>query len=752
MIVEVDHPAVTGGLTLSYGADGAAGLDALGRVVDQKWTTGEGETETTVDEFTYGYDLSGNRAWRNVVPPGSGYDVYDEMYAYDGLNRLTTLGRGTLEGDYFTSVDSWQDWFLDALGNWDEFASDPDGPGGADPVWNEREHDAANQITSIPGGVTPAYDAAGNMVSGPKPGSPAGDGQTGQTYTYDAWNRLVKVEEWIWTDTNEDGVFQAGEKSTAVTVAEYQYDGLNRRIAKLVFDAPSDTWTRTDYYYNEDWQVLEERVATAVLAADKGVPATAPKVQYLWDPRYIDTPICRWRDADPNVAGLEEVLYYTTDANHNVTAVLGYVDHDNDPETPKVLRVVERYAYDAYGTVTVLNPDWSPATVNTSALGNEVLFTGHPLDGETGLYYARARYLQPTLGMWLNPDPEGYKDGMHLRQYCRSNPVGRVDALGTFGSGGQDLHRLSNRMSTCVTKNLVVAPQQWEKGEYLGAAWSSYKALLQYKACVTLDIVAGALDYIDPLYRYERGRRDYRANMRIMHGNSGDAASIAVLKNWPIIDLVFHGVECAYGEGIYGVNHGRPIELADRVAGIAGAVSAVTGMAAGTVKGMGCDLYITGGSDSLAPSGTLTFGVRSANPTAEGITFPQWRPGGSITQALEDGAYPRWFSLDAAEKASTIHGRYWLNRSLLAAPDEFAAGQVARMQAGYAPQARVWVRNLDRGALELRTVSKELHHSLGNRGVAPFDEPMYLREVWPWEHAKIDAWRKLGYEFVGFAD
>ena len=95
--------------------------------------------------------------------------------------------------------------------------------------------------------------------------------------------------------------------------------------------------------------------------------------------------------------------------------------------------VVERYVYDAYGTVTVLNPDWSPRTANTSAFANEILFTGHPLDGETGLYYARLRYLQPTLGVWVNPDPSGYTDGMNLYQYCSSNPTATTDPSGLGG-------------------------------------------------------------------------------------------------------------------------------------------------------------------------------------------------------------------------------------------------------------------------------------------------------------------------------
>ena len=96
MITEVDHPAVTGGLTLSYGADGSAGLDGLGRVVDQKWTTGDGETLTVVDRFGYTYDLAGNRLTRDVGAAPFEQDLFDEKYAYDALNRLTNVERGRL--------------------------------------------------------------------------------------------------------------------------------------------------------------------------------------------------------------------------------------------------------------------------------------------------------------------------------------------------------------------------------------------------------------------------------------------------------------------------------------------------------------------------------------------------------------------------------------------------------------------------------------------------------------------------------
>ena len=110
--------------------------------------------------------------------------------------------------------------------------------------------------------------------------------------------------------------------------------------------------TVTDYYYNEDGRVLEERTDAAVA------------VQYLWDIRYSDAPVLRWRDADAQSGnGLEEVLYYTQDANWNTTALV-------DAATGEV---VERYLYDPYGKATVLDEGWQPVTNNESAFANTIL-------------------------------------------------------------------------------------------------------------------------------------------------------------------------------------------------------------------------------------------------------------------------------------------------------------------------------------------------------------------------------------------
>jgi RHS repeat-associated protein len=156
-----------------------------------------------------------------------------------------------------------------------------------------------------------------------------------------------------------------------------------------------------------------------VSTVDKGEVATDASVQYLWDPKYIDSPILRWRNANTSNADLEEVLYYTTDANMNVTALV------NDAG-----EVVERDVYAAYGTATVLEPDGSPKSGNASGVANEIGFCGYRKDPETGLWYVRMRYLQPTLAVWTTRDPTEYQDSMQMYQYVSGNPVVHLDPSG----------------------------------------------------------------------------------------------------------------------------------------------------------------------------------------------------------------------------------------------------------------------------------------------------------------------------------
>ena len=238
---------------------------------------------------------------------------------------------------------------------------------------------AANETTEITGGwVTPVYDAAGNMTTMPK----AGAETTSFTAKYDAWNRLVELR-----DSNNN------------LVARYEYDGRGFRTRKTLGDG-----TTFDYYQNDSNQLLEVR---------KNGSANAYE-QYVYDQRYIDAPVMVYRDTNTD-GTVDQKLYITQDANFNVTAVV-------DGATGGV---VNRFVYTPNGQRTVLTATWTAGTTDFM-LGHQGLY----LDGESGLYYNRARYLHPTLGNFIQRDPLGYVDGANVYQYVQDNPANRVDPNG----------------------------------------------------------------------------------------------------------------------------------------------------------------------------------------------------------------------------------------------------------------------------------------------------------------------------------
>jgi RHS repeat-associated protein len=138
----------------------------------------------------------------------------------------------------------------------------------------------------------------------------------------------------------------------------------------------------------------------------------------------VDAPVCRFRDTDDN-GTLDETLYYCQDANMNTTALVSASGS-----------VVERYLYDPYGKVTILDgttggqTDWATDADQKSDVDNEVLYAGYRLDPETNLFHVRRRYYHATLGRWLSRDPAGYQDGMSLYEYCSSSPLSATDWLG----------------------------------------------------------------------------------------------------------------------------------------------------------------------------------------------------------------------------------------------------------------------------------------------------------------------------------
>ncbi|MFH1730794.1 MAG: RHS repeat-associated core domain-containing protein, partial [Planctomycetota bacterium] len=237
------------------------------------------------------------------------------------------------------------------------------------------------------------------------------------------------------------------------TLAKYEYDGLNRRVKKhidpvrtartgvrrrsLWKNAESGillrgAWARVSpkhnrgnrhFFYNGGWQVLETRV-TDPAAEPPETENTAPQdldpeYQYVWSARYIDAPILRDKNTDEDGLCDDERLYYTTDANMHVTALV--LEDEED-----VWIVVERYQYNAYGHTHVCYADWESNDDGTN-YDNVILFAGYYRDPETHFYHVRNRPYHAELGRFLQRDPDEYVDGMNLYEYVRSNACNDVD-------------------------------------------------------------------------------------------------------------------------------------------------------------------------------------------------------------------------------------------------------------------------------------------------------------------------------------
>jgi RHS repeat-associated protein len=234
-----------------------------------------------------------------------------------------------------------------------------------------RTYNQQNEVTGV-GSANLLFDNNGNLTKD----------QNGNTLVYDAWGRLVQVKN-----------------SSNAVIASYNYDALGRRIVE------TESGTTTDLYYSSQWQVLEERVGGAATA------------QNVWSPVYVDVLV--ERDRSVNGGTLNERLWVQQDADYNVTALVNGSG-----------QVVERYLYDPYGQVTVLNASWNP--LSGSAYAWRFLFQGYRYDWTTSLYYARNRDYSPTLGRWTRVDPKRFAAGdENFYRLKGGSPAAGLDPNGT---------------------------------------------------------------------------------------------------------------------------------------------------------------------------------------------------------------------------------------------------------------------------------------------------------------------------------
>jgi RHS repeat-associated protein len=87
--------------------------------------------------------------------------------------------------------------------------------------------------------------------------------------------------------------------------------------------------------------------------------------------------------------------------------------------------ILEYAGYDPFGNVAYYS------SAPQKPVDNPYLkYTGREYDPNTGLYYYRARYYDPTIGRFISEDPLGFGAGINFYAYAGNNPVNFNDPMG----------------------------------------------------------------------------------------------------------------------------------------------------------------------------------------------------------------------------------------------------------------------------------------------------------------------------------
>ncbi len=258
-------------------------------------------------------------------------------------------------------------------------------------------------------------------------------------FTYDvAYNRLTEVKtqqgsrvvDKSYGYNSRNQVTEVTDKLDASQTAVYGYDNNGNRTAKQT------TLVNENYIYDVRDQLKSIQQGGSTIG------------QFLYDYqglRVAKTTIENNQSFTRKYVYDDQSVLIQTDASGNTLSKYDYgakrllsLNHVNEGAqfylfdtlgSPVNLTKVDgsvqvRYQYDAFGNTR--------SQVGTSA--NVFGFTGHEKDEETGLYYFKARYYDPTLGQFLTQDAfEGMVDtppSLHKYLYAYGNPTVWIDPDG----------------------------------------------------------------------------------------------------------------------------------------------------------------------------------------------------------------------------------------------------------------------------------------------------------------------------------
>ncbi|MBC8008956.1 MAG: hypothetical protein H7067_02530 [Burkholderiales bacterium] len=369
-------------LTHANGLRHAYQYDALNRLRDLKVgtavSTGPG-IATVLQSYDYRLRASGHR--REVTETGTTAAARTTAYAYDGLYRLTGE---TITGDPLHS--GLVSYTLDKVGNREaRLSSVADLPTRVGLSFNGRD-----QLS------TDTYDANGNTQASPSlPASLTPSASAPDAYDFE--DRLI-------VRTRPDG---------STVNLSYDADGLRTR--KTLLDASAGIASSTSYLICTNnltgyAQVMEERTTSAT--------GTTLKT-YTYGHDLLSVATEESGTGVPPVGSSSSLRFYLYDGGSSVRAL-----------ADETGAITDRYTYDAFGVLL--------EHIGTG--DNAYLYRGEQWDADLGLYYLRARFMNPDSGRFWNQDTyvgsNSDPASLHKYLYAHANPVTFSDPSGNMSFVG----------------------------------------------------------------------------------------------------------------------------------------------------------------------------------------------------------------------------------------------------------------------------------------------------------------------------
>ncbi len=241
---------------------------------------------------------------------------------------------------------------------------------------------------------------------------------TTESYTYDpVGNRTASLGVASYTTNSSN-------EMTANSNASFTYDNNGNELTKV------DSTGTTSYTWD-----FENRLTSVTL------PGSGGTVSFSYDP-------LGRRIKKSSSSGTSIYAYdgdnVVEEVNSSGAVVARYTQTESIDEPLAMLRssATSYYQQDGLGTVTSLSnaagalaqtytfDSFGKQSASSGSLTNALQYAGREFDAETGLYFMRARYYDPTTGRFISEDPSVFEGGMNFYPYVDNNPVNWFDPYG----------------------------------------------------------------------------------------------------------------------------------------------------------------------------------------------------------------------------------------------------------------------------------------------------------------------------------